>query len=158
MINKSCHSLNAGVKAAMVLAGLMVSSCAPIMDTSPEQVQASNPTVTYKYGTDQDLVQANQNAGTFCNRYQAVPRPTNFTTDPDGSKVVVFDCVQSSATAPTPQYNPNLAYNYRSDQELLDASRNAQTYCMNNGSQQVISNMATNLNGTKTVTFRCTPR
>jgi hypothetical protein len=158
MTNKSRPSLKAGVKAAMVLAGLMVTSCAPIMDTSPEQVQASNPTVTYKYGSDQDLVQANQNAGIFCNRYQSVPRPVNFSNDPDGNKVVIFECIQSSAAVPTPQYNPNLAYNYRSDQELLDASRNAQTYCMNNGSQQVISNMTTNSNGTKTVTFRCSPR
>jgi hypothetical protein len=157
MIDKSYPSLKGGAKAAMVLAGLLMSSCAPI-NTSAEQVQASNPTVTYKYGSDQDLVQANQNAGIFCNRYQSVPRPTNFSTDADGSKVVVFDCVQSSAAAPMSQYNPNLAYNYGSDQELLDASRNAQTYCMNNGSQQVISNMTTNSNGTRTVTFRCSPR
>ena len=157
MINKSCPSLKAGVKAATVLASLMVLSCAPI-DTSPEQVQASNPSVTYKYNSDQELVQANQSAVTYCNRYQSVPRTANFANDPDGSKVVVFECIQSSAAVPMPTYNPNLAYNYRSDQELLDASRNAQVYCMNNGSQQMISNMATNANGTKTVTFQCSPR
>ena len=57
-----------------------------------------------------------------------------------------------------PQYNPNLTYNYRTDQELLDASRNVQTYCMNNGSQQVTSNIVSNTDGTRTVTFRCGPR
>ena len=37
--------------------------------------------------------------------------------------------------APQPQYNPNLTYNYQTDrEELLNASRNAQMYCMNNGS------------------------
>lgn len=157
MINKSCPALKAGVKAAAILACLTVLSCAPI-NTSPEQVQASNPTVTYKYGSDQDLVEANQSAGIFCNQYQSVPRPMNFSNDPDGSKVVIFECIQSSAAVSTPSYNPNLAYNYRSDQELLNASRNAQTYCMNNGSQQVISNVVTNSNGTKTVTFRCSPQ
>ena len=54
--------------------------------------------------------------------------------------------------------NPSVTYKYNSDQELLDASRNAQVYSMNSGSQQMISNMATNANGTKTVTFQCSPR
>jgi len=150
-----CRFLRAG--AATVLAGLIVASCTPLY-SSPEQVQAKNPSVTYKYNTDQELVQANQNAAAYCNRYQSVPRTANFANDPDGSRVVVFECVQTSAAVPMQQYNPNLAYNYRTDQELLDASRNAQAYCMNNGSQQVISNMGTNVNGTKTVTFQCSPR
>jgi len=153
MIANSCRLLKVNVRTAAVLAGLMAASCAPL-HSSPEQVQASNPSVTYKYSSDQELVQANQSAATFCNRYQSVPRATNFANDPDGSRIVVFECVQTSA-APPAQYNPNLTYNYRTDQELLDASRNAQIYCMNNGSQQVISNIVTNANGTKTVTFQC---
>lgn len=146
--------------AAAALTGLALAACTP-QYSSPQQVQASNPTVTYKYRSDQELVQANQSAATFCNRYQAVPRTANFTNDPDGSRVVVFECVQSSAVpaaAPQPQFNPNLTYNYRTDQELLDASRNAQIYCMNNGAQQMVSNIVTNANGTKTVTFQCNPR
>jgi hypothetical protein len=149
--------LKLNVGAATVLAGLLAAACTPLY-SAPEQVQTQNPSVTYKYNTDQDLVQANQNASTYCNRYQSVPRTANFSNDPDGSKVVVFECVQTLAAAPMQQYNPNIAYNYRTDQELLNASRNAQTYCMNNGSQQVISNMSTNANGTKTVTFQCSPR
>jgi hypothetical protein len=126
--------------------------------SSPQQVQASNPSVTYKYRNDQELVQANQNATTFCGGYQSVPRTARFANDPDGSRVVVFECVQAPPAAPPPQFNPNLTYSYRSDQELLDASRNAQIYCMNNGSSQVISNISTNANGTRTVTFQCSPR
>jgi len=151
------HFLKANVGAAAVLAVLMATGCVP-MSSSPQQVRASNPTVTYKYRTDQDLIQANQNAMTFCNQYRSTPRTASFSNDPDGSKVVVFECVQTSPTASPPQYNPNLIYNYRTDQELLDASRNAQFYCMNSGSQQVISNIVTNANGTKTVTFQCSPR
>ena len=56
------------------------------------------------------------------------------------------------------QYNPNLTYNYRTDQDLLDASRNAQAYCMNSGSQQVTSNIVANKDGTRTVTFQCSRR
>ena len=158
MIAKSCCLLKVSVRAATLLAGVMAASCTP-QSSSPQQVQASNPTVTYKYRSDQDLLQANQNAATFCNRYQSVPRAANFGNDPDGSKVIVFQCVQmTTPAAQPPQFNPNLTYNYRTDQELLDASRNAQIYCMNNGSQQVTSNIVTNANGTKTVMFQCSSR
>jgi len=158
MITNSYRLLEVNFRATTVLAGLMLASCAP-QYSPPQQVQASNPSVTYKYHTDQELLEVNQSAATFCNQYRAVPRPASFTNSQDGSKVVVFECVQNTTpmTSP-PQYNPNLTYNYRSDQELLDASRNAQAYCMNNGSQQVISNIVTNTDGTRTVTFQCSPR
>jgi hypothetical protein len=138
-----------------MLAGLIVTSCAP-QYSSPQQVQASNPTVTYKYHNDQELIEVHQTAVTFCSQYRAAPRPANFTNAQDGSRVVVFECVQSTMPMVSqPQYNPNLTYNYRTDQELLDASRNVQTYCMNNGSQQVTSNIVANTDGTRTVTFQC---
>lgn len=158
MTANSRRSHKANVRAATVLASLVVASCAP-QYSAPQQVEASNPTITYKYRSDQELIQANQNATIFCNRYQAVPQSASFSNDPDGGNVVVFECVQAAPQpAPQPQFNPNLTYNYRTDQELLDASRNAQLYCMNSGSQQVISNIVTNANGTKTIMFQCGPR
>jgi methionyl-tRNA formyltransferase len=155
MIANSCRLLKVHFRAATALAGLLVVSCAP-QYSSPQQVQASNPNVTYKYHNDQELLEVNQSAATFCNQYRAVPRPASFTNGQEGSKVVVFECVQNTTSmASPPQYNPNLTYNYRTDQELLDASRSAQSYCMNNGSQRVISNIVTNSDGTRTVTFQC---
>ena len=141
--------------AAAALASLLTTACvAPYQP--PQQVQATNPSVTYKYHSDQELLQVNQSATTFCNQYRAVPRSVNFTNDQDGSKGVVFECVQMMASMPQqPQFNTNLNYTYRTDQELLDASRNAQAYCMNGGSSQVISNIATNPDGTRTVAFQC---
>jgi hypothetical protein len=69
-------------------------------------------------------------------QYRATPRPANFANNPDGSKTVAFECVQPTTQigAQTP-FNPNLTYNYRTDAELLNASQNAQLYCMNKGSQ-----------------------
>jgi hypothetical protein len=148
---------NLKLGAAAVAAGLMLASCTP-QYSAPQQLQTSNPSVTYKYRSDQELAQANQSAAIFCNRYQSVPRTASFATDPDGSRIVVYECVQTSASAAPPQSNPNLTYTYRTDQELLNASRNARIYCENNGSQQVTSNIVTNANGTKTVVFRCGPR
>lgn len=147
--------LKTTVGAATVLAaGLIVASCVA-QRSAPEQVESSRPTVTYKYRNDEELIQANQRAVTFCQQYDFAPRPESFSNDPDGSKVVVFECVPSSMPAPQPPMNPNLIYSYRTDQELLNASRSAQIYCMNIGSQQVISNIVTNTDGSRTVTFQC---
>ena len=148
-------SLRSVVAAATMVTCLPLMACVPQYG-SPQQVQSTNPSVTYRYGTDQDLLQVNQSATAFCDQYRAVPRASRFTTGPDGSKVVVFDCVpMTAASGQPPQFNPNLAYNYRTDQELLDASRNAQIYCMNTGSPQVVSTITTNPDGTRTATFRC---
>jgi len=158
MMTSSRRFPKAVLRTAAMLSGLMVAACVAPQSSSPQQVQQTNPSVTYKYRSDQELIQANQNASTFCNRYQSVPRTANFTNDPDGSKVVVFECVTNTAAVPMPQVNPNLTYTYRSDQELLNSSRNAQVYCTNNGSQQVMSNIVTNADGTRTVTYQCGPR
>ena len=144
-----------------VLAALLMSGCVA-QNSAPQQVKASNPSVTYKYRGDQELLQANQNAMTFCSQYRSAARTSTITDSPDGGKTVVFECdampPQTTVMAAQP-YNPNLAYAYRSDQELLDASRNADIYCMNNGgSQRAMSTVVTNPNGTKSVSFQCVPR
>jgi hypothetical protein len=157
MIANACHFGKVNIRAATVLAGLLVTACVPPY-AEPQQVQASNPTVTYKYRGDQELLQADQSAATFCSRYQSVPRTASFGSDVDGRKVVVYECVQSATLASAPPPTSNLAYNYQTDQQLLDASRHAQIYCMNNGSQEVVSNIANNADGTRTVTFQCAPR
>jgi hypothetical protein len=155
MTANSYRFLKTTLGAATVLAaGLIVASCV-VQQPAPEQVGSSRPTVTYKYHSDEELIQVNQRAATFCNQYNFAPRPESFSNDPDGSKVVVFECVPSTMPAPQPPMNPNLIYSYRTDQELLNASRSAQVYCMNIGSQQVISNIVTNTDGSRTVTFQC---
>jgi hypothetical protein len=130
----------------------------------PRQVRAENPTVTYTYKTDQELVQASQSAAAYCAQYQSVQRTARITNNADGTNTVVFDCLKTTATVPAPgpvvaapPVNPGMTYTYRTDQELLDASRNAEAYCMRYGTPMT-STMVTNPNGTKTVTFQCSPR
>jgi hypothetical protein len=145
------------IRAAVVLASLAVASCAP--SHSLQQVKTSNPSVTSEYRGDQELLQAQQNAATFCNQYSSAPRPARFTSGSNGqSNNVVFECDPDLRTAAPAQqaFDPNLTYRYRTDQELLDASWNAQTYCMNNGSQRTVSNTRTNADGSRTVMFQCT--
>lgn len=148
-----------GLSVALLTAGA-VAACAQV-PTPPQAVQATNPTVTYNYRTDQELVTANQNATTFCNQYQTTPRTANVTSNSDGTKTVLFECVRTTAAVPAPAptpvpVNPNvLSYSYRTDQELVQASQTASTYCAQNGALPMTSRVTTNVDGSRTVTFQC---
>jgi hypothetical protein len=139
---------------ALFTAGALA-SCAQF-PSSQQPVQASNPSVTYNYRTDQELLQANQNATTYCGPYQTAPRTSTITTNPDGSKAVRFECVRTTLPAPAPAA-PSQSYSYRTDQELVQASQTASAYCPKYSSQ-LTSSIVTNSDGTKTVTFHCGPR
>lgn len=161
MINYANRFRKAAIGTTVALAALMLASCATTpRSSSPEQVAESNPTVTYKYSNDDELIQANQRAVTYCNQHQALPqaRSESFSTDENGDKMVVFECVpETSVTAVKPlrQSNSELSYNVWTEQDLLNASRDAQVYCLNNGWSQMASNIVTHSNNSKTVTFRC---
>ena len=140
---------------ALLMAGA-AAACGPL-PSSQQPVQSSNPSVTYNYRTDEELLQANQNATTYCGQYQTAPRTATITSNADGSKSVVFECVRGALPAPAP-VNPNLTYTYRTDQELVQASQNASAYCLKYGSQPMTSRMVSNSDGTRTVTFQCGSR
>ena len=145
-----------GLNIALLAAGA-VASCSQL-PSSQQPVQSSNPSVTYNYRTDQELLQANQNATTYCGQYQAAPRTATLKSNPDGSKAVVFECVRTAGLpAPAPS-DPNLSHTYRTDQELVQASQTASAYCLKYGSQPMTSRVVTNSDGTKTVTFQCWSR
>jgi PBP1b-binding outer membrane lipoprotein LpoB len=155
MIQESCRFVQVHIRTTAALLTLFLASCAQ-PTSSPEQVQSSNPSVTYNYHNDQELLQVDHSATTYCTQYRSLPQAINFKPDPTGGNDVVFQCVPAT-TIDTSQgpVNPNLTYTYENDTQLLTASRNAQSYCMTNGSSQVSSNITTNMDGTKTVTFQC---
>ena len=145
-----------GLNIALLAAGALA-ACAQL-PSSQQPVQASNPSVTYNYRTDQELLRASQNATTYCGQYQTAPRAATLTNNADGSKTAIFECVRTSVPAPAP-VNPNLSYTYRTDQELVQASQTASAYCLRNGSQPMTSSsMMANSDGTRTVTFQCGSR
>jgi len=150
--------LRKGALAALCAGGLAaIAACAPFVQ-EPQATQASNPTVTYRYQGDQELIAANQKAQAFCTRYNAVPRAANIVSNTDGTNSAHFECVPSAqATAALPQPNPSMTYTVRSDQELLQASQSASIYCSNQGRRAVTSNISPNGDGSRTVTFQCTP-
>jgi exopolysaccharide biosynthesis predicted pyruvyltransferase EpsI len=151
MVLRCLRSVN--VWAVALLTAGAVASCGPL-PTSQQPVQSSNPSVTYNYRTDEELLQANRNATVYCSQYQTAPRTANITNNPDGSKAVVFECVRTSLPAPSPP-PPSLTYTYRTDQELVQASQTAGAYCAKSGTQPMTSTMATNQDGSRTVTFQC---
>ncbi|HVJ32688.1 MAG TPA: hypothetical protein VND94_06190 [Terriglobia bacterium] len=144
--------------AATLPALLLVAGCAP-QNSPPQQVEAQAPSVTYKYRGDQELLQANQNAMTYCSQFHSVAQTENIKNASDGSKTVIFRCsaMPPATVATTTTLGSNMAYPYRTDQELLEASRNADLYCQNRGSQRAVATVVTNLDGTKSVSFQCTP-
>jgi exopolysaccharide biosynthesis predicted pyruvyltransferase EpsI len=143
----------ANVRAVALLAAGALVSCAEL-PSSQRPVQSSNPSVTYNYRTDQELLQANQNATAYCSQYQTAPRTANITNNSDGSKAVVFECVRTTLPAPPPTA-PSQSYTYRTDQELVQASQTAGAYCQKYGSQPMTSSMVANPDGSRTVTFQC---
>ena len=142
-----------------LLAGGVAAACGSMPTTTSQPVQASSPSVTYNYRTDQELLRANQNATTYCAQYQTAPRTGAVTNNADGTRTVVFDCVRTAAVpmpAPAPvPINPNLSYNYRTDQELVLASQNAGAYCQRYSAQPMTSTVMGNTDGSRTVTFAC---
>jgi hypothetical protein len=148
-----CKSLMIGATASV--GAMLLAACASNPSIAPRQVNASNPTVTYQYRNDDELIQANQRAIGFCEPYHAVPKAQRFTKDSNSRRVVVFECVPSARAAQLRQVNPNLRYNYRTDQELLDASSKAQMHCQSIGRPQTSSDIVVNSDGSRTVTFHC---
>ena len=149
------------MRAAVALAAVAVASCTSSSSSphSLRQVEASNPSVTYEYVGDEELLQAQQNAVVFCNQYHSAPRPARIASSSrGGSNNVIFECDPNLPAAVPPQEaaGADLTYSYRTDQELLDASRSAQAYCVENGWQQAVPNIRTNTDGSRVVLFQCT--
>lgn len=148
--------LSVSMPIAAVLAAGAVASCTP--SHSLQQVSASNPSVTYEYRGDQELLQAQHDAMKYCNRYQASPRMVSMTSVAgDGASSVIFECDPSAQAGAPPQQrlDSNLTHSYRTDQQLLDASHSAWTYCMSNGLQLAMADFGSNMDGSKSVRFQC---
>jgi len=163
MITKKSKGRNSltvsGLASALVAAGALV-ACAPIYPAGPEQVYSNNPSVTYNYSTDQELLLAKQKADAYCSQYQTtVPRSGSITSNPDGTNSVSFECVPvvtpPAAVAMAPAMAP-YTYTYRTTQELLMGSQNADAYCLKYGKRSNAT-ILNNPDGSKTATFQCVP-
>lgn len=158
MTTQSLRLRNSVIAMTAAVAAMMMTSCVSTRPSSPRQVAMTNPTVTYQYRNDDELIQANQRAITYCQQTQSLPRAQNFSNDASGRHVVVFECVPGLQVTQMHNADAPLRYDYRTDPELLEASRNAQMYCSSIGKPQMQSNIVINSDGSRTVTFNCSPR
>jgi hypothetical protein len=148
-----------GVLSMAVAAGALA-ACAPMYSSEPQQVYANNPGVTYSYSTDEQLLEANRKAAAYCHQYQTtIPRAGGITTNPDGTYSVSFECVPVTAPGATVAMAPPalpMTYTYRTTQELLQASQDADAMCMRYGKRSNAT-ITSNIDGSKTATFTCVP-
>ena len=148
---KSTTVLPKAIIAASCALPLLLAACDSRRE--PEAIAANNPSVTYQYRGDKELLEANQKAMAYCSQYKALPRTKHIGREDDGH-TVVFECVPTNSVAET-QFNPNTPYPYRSDEELLDNSRSAARYCRAHGGENAVSSITTAPDGTRTVTYQC---
>lgn len=158
MIATSLRLSLKSARTAAILSAFFLTACSS-QTSEPQRMESSNPTISYKYRGDQELLQANQNAMTYCSQYRSVARTVNIADTADNTRTVFFECIPTESAAPPPQtFTPNYPYSYRTDQDLLDASQNAETYCRNSGSQRAVSTIITNQDGSRALSFRCVPQ
>lgn len=133
--------------------------------SSPQQVGESKPDVTYSYRGDQELVEATRRAEDYCRTYNSWSRNAGISENTDGSKNVLFKCdrpIAVVAAAPLPAVyppprpvQPSVTYTYRSDQELVDATSSATSYCMQFSGRPRTVQVTPNVDGSRTVVFDC---
>lgn len=148
-----------GITSAVVLAAALA-ACTPVFSDGPEQVYSTNPSVTYNYQTDHELLEATQKAATYCSQYQStVAKSGPITSNSDGTNTVSFECVPlvpgRAVAVATPPVQP-MTYTYYNAHELLQASDQSERTCRTIGKQSTAT-ITTNPDGSKTATFRCVP-
>lgn len=159
-MNNKTFVRGGGLLIAAGLSAALLAACVP-PPKDPERVASTNPTVTYDYTSDQQLLTAREDATRFCRQYQASPQVMNMSSNPNAAgapKKVVFECVAMASSTPGAVQSappaPDMAYTYRTDAELLQASSTAQTYCARQG-QRASATVTPNADGSRTVAFRC---
>lgn len=140
---------------ALSLALTMLFGCAGSTSPGPVQVETKSPEVSYQFTTDEDLIEANSRARTYCSQYASTPMMEGtIINNQDGTKTVTYECIQSPTKAPAA--SPE-SYTYRTDNDLLMGMQSAEAYCAQQG--RVASfNVTTNASGTQTLSYRCVPR
>jgi hypothetical protein len=142
------------LRVSAVLAAILLAGCS---SSEPKAVQATNPTITFQYRGDDELIRANQSAADYCAQYRSVPQTSRFEDSRDG-RTVIFECTPTASDVPRTRvrgYDPDIPYGYRGDQDLMDAAHDAQLYCREHYQARAVSAVWVAPDGTKTTSYRC---
>jgi len=147
---------------------LLIVGCAA-SPPPPQATETTKPGITYTYHTDADLVTVTRNAEAYCRQYNSGSRARGIVDNPNGNgKSVRFDCdvpmvaavaavPAPVAVAPMPAAPPNVSYVYRTDAELIQSVRNADTYCRRFNATARPATTTMNADGSRTAVFDCGP-
>jgi hypothetical protein len=164
----SAHRRFACARWMLVIGVMGATACVPMYQKSAQEVETKPPRVSYDYTSDAGLIDANSKARNYCSQYGSLPHMLgSITEDPDGTRKVTFECINTAgvATYPSPVPAPvttemppsQTSYSYRTDTQLLDALDSADSYCARTG-ETASSRIVTNSDGTKTLTYHCIAR
>lgn len=145
--------------ATLCTAGVLAACVAPT--PAPTVVEATQPTVTYNFTTDEGLVLVTQKAENYCREFRATPTSHGVTKNQDGTRTVVFECTQTPPPAPVvetkAQSNPSLTYTVRSESEFTHAIRDAQRHCEQKALRADTLEVIRRDDGSRVMSFRCIP-
>ena len=154
-----------------------LAACVGPYTPPPKEIAAANPTVTYQYANEDALVEVTHKAEIYCRDFNAMPRAMRFATTPDNQRQVIFECDRGRPLAAAPAYGtsviagpavvaaapviavpatiPSISYCYRTDEGLVTATQQAETYCRQYSARPRATNFSNNRDGTTTVAFGC---
>ena len=128
---------------------------------APTVVEATQPTVTYNFTTDEGLVLVTQKAENYCREFRASPTSHGITDNQDGTRTVVFECTRTPPPAPVVESqspaNPSLTYTVRSQREFTHAIRDAQSHCEQKAMRADTLKVVRRDDGSRVMSFRCIP-
>ncbi|MCE3258056.1 MAG: hypothetical protein K0Q64_2139 [Nitrobacter vulgaris] len=162
-----------GLNAVLLFATAASLAACVARPQEPQAVSSTKPSITYSYTDDRALMEATRKAEAYCAPYNTWPRTDSFHNLPEGGRNVTFVCDQprtAALVAPqsavivsqpmvtqtaVPTAPPPVAYSYRDDRGLVEASNLAARYCMGYSAQARSTLVQSNVDGSKTITFDC---
>ncbi len=144
--------------AVLALICLTVVGCGPeySVPKEPEVIRTEAPKISYKYDSDEALLEANNKARIYCSQYASTPNiQGTIIKSSEDSKSVTFECVK--AGLPTPQVIPSTSCRYLTDEELLQSMQSADIYCARLG-KIASTTIVVNPDSTKSLNYQCIPR
>lgn len=120
-----------------------------------EEVQ---PGITYQFSDDEGLVNASFKAENYCKQYNAWPRVSELNGGRHGGGEVTFSCGSQREEMPTASRTVSqprtMDYTYQNEENLVDATIEAQRACARMGAEAKLSE--TRVNGNRrTIVFEC---
>lgn len=142
---------------ALVLVAAVLASCGTTTGVAVPVDQAE-PSITYEYSDEEGLVNASFQAENYCKNYNAWPRVSQMERGGARGGKVTFTCgserEEFRASSRSDSQPRRVDYIYRDEENLVDATIQAQKACARMGAEAKLAE--TRVNGEeRTIIFEC---